>query len=245
MNRLDGGDWNAPMLEAEDKYSEDHDEWETETTWKRRRPRRRWFRVQIKFSFSFSLLLFPSSVHTLYGFISKWADQKPISLRTWLEVENFRDVVSFVSPSLLLSASLRRSFPSRYSATPADQEQIQWELERESMRFNFEEPKDTPESRRSPAPKEAVQWVPLQNHPVFSSIPSSQDEPGVSQRFPRNFMAWDGDSRLYYWDSKRYLLHRLSLRLGEPEPTSVLAAVPSKVFNLSLYSPFEIGNWFL
>lgn len=97
------------------------------------------------------------------------------------------------------------------------------------MRFNFNEPEDTPEPRRSPTPKEPVRWVPLQTHPVFSSLPSSQDEPAVPQRFPRNFMAWDGDSRLYYWDSTRYLLHRLSLRLGEPEPTSVLAAVPSKV----------------
>uniref|UniRef100_A0A1J3G4Z0 Nuclear pore complex protein NUP88 n=1 Tax=Noccaea caerulescens TaxID=107243 RepID=A0A1J3G4Z0_NOCCA len=110
------------------------------------------------------------------------------------------------------------------------------------MRFNFEEPKDTLESRRSPTPKEAVQWVPLQNHPVFSSIPSSQDEPAVSQRFPRNFMAWDGDSRLYYWDSKRYLLHRLSLRLGEPEPTSVLAAVPSKVMQPDLQLTFSVNK---
>uniref|UniRef100_A0A1J3JRS6 Nuclear pore complex protein NUP88 n=1 Tax=Noccaea caerulescens TaxID=107243 RepID=A0A1J3JRS6_NOCCA len=110
------------------------------------------------------------------------------------------------------------------------------------MRFNFEEPKDTLESRRSPTPKEAVQWVPLQSHPVFSSIPSSQDEPAVSQRFPRNFMAWDGDSRLYYWDSKRYLLHRLSLRLGEPEPTSVLAAVPSKVMQPDLQLTFSVNK---
>uniref|UniRef100_A0A1J3DKG1 Nuclear pore complex protein NUP88 n=1 Tax=Noccaea caerulescens TaxID=107243 RepID=A0A1J3DKG1_NOCCA len=110
------------------------------------------------------------------------------------------------------------------------------------MRFNFDEPKDTLESRRSPTPKEAVQWVPLQSHPVFSSIPSSQDEPAVSQRFPRNFMAWDGDSRLYYWDSKRYLLHRLSLRLGEPEPTSVLAAVPSKVMQPDLQLTFSVNK---
>ncbi|ESQ40478.1 hypothetical protein EUTSA_v10012715mg [Eutrema salsugineum] len=108
------------------------------------------------------------------------------------------------------------------------------------MKFNFEEPEDTPESRRSPTPKEAVRWVPLQSHPVFSSVPSSQDEPAVSQRFPRNYMAWDGDSRLYFWDSKRYLLHRLSLRLGEPEPTSVLAAVPSKVMQPDLQLTFSV-----
>lgn len=111
------------------------------------------------------------------------------------------------------------------------------ERERESMRFNFQEPEDTPDSRRSPTPKEPVRWVPLQSHPVFASLPSSQDEPAASQRFPRNFMAWDGDSRLYYWDSRRYLLHRLSLRLGEPEPSSVLAAIPSKViFPISVFA---------
>ncbi|KAL0736517.1 hypothetical protein Bca4012_012727 [Brassica carinata] len=113
------------------------------------------------------------------------------------------------------------------------------------MRFNFQEPEETPEPpRRSPTPKEPVRWVPLQNHPVFSSPPppSSQDEPAVSQRFPRNFMAWDGDSRLYYWDSTRYLLHRLSLRLGEPEPTSVLAAVPSKVMQPDLQLPFSVDK---
>ncbi|CAF1790231.1 hypothetical protein HID58_089768 [Brassica napus] len=110
------------------------------------------------------------------------------------------------------------------------------------MRFNFNEPEDTPEPRRSPTPKEPVRWVPLQTHPVFSSLPSSQDEPAVPQRFPRNFMAWDGDSRLYYWDSTRYLLHRLSLRLGEPEPTSVLAAVPSKVMQPDLQLAFSVNK---
>lgn len=111
------------------------------------------------------------------------------------------------------------------------------------MRFNFQEPEDTPEPRRSPTPKEPVRWVPLQNHPVFSSPPSPHDEPAASQRFPRNFMAWDGDSRLYYWDSTRYLLHRLSLRLGEPEPTSVLAAVPSKVpFPNWLFEKLRLGK---
>ncbi|KAG2262663.1 hypothetical protein Bca52824_069742 [Brassica carinata] len=75
-----------------------------------------------------------------------------------------------------------------------------------------------------------------------SPLSSSQDEPAVPQRFPRNFMAWDGDSRLYYWDSTRYLLHRLSLRLGEPEPTSVLAAVPSKVMQPDLQLAFSVNK---
>ncbi|XP_020875927.1 nuclear pore complex protein NUP88 isoform X2 [Arabidopsis lyrata subsp. lyrata] len=110
------------------------------------------------------------------------------------------------------------------------------------MRFNFQEPEDTPDSRRSPTPKEPVRWVPLQSHPVFASLPSSQDEPTPSQRFPRNFMAWDGDSRLYYWDSRRYLLHRFSLRLGEPEPSSVLAAVPSKVMQPDLQMTISVSK---
>ncbi|XP_020876041.1 nuclear pore complex protein NUP88 [Arabidopsis lyrata subsp. lyrata] len=91
-------------------------------------------------------------------------------------------------------------------------------------------------------PKEPVRWVPLQSHPVFASLPSSQDELAASQRFPRNLMAWDGDWRLYYWDSKRYLLHRLSLRLGEPEPSSVLAAVPSKVMQPDLQLTFSVSK---
>ncbi|CAN8257082.1 unnamed protein product [Cochlearia groenlandica] len=110
------------------------------------------------------------------------------------------------------------------------------------MRFNFQEQEDTPESRRSPTTKETIHWVPLESHPVFSSNPTSHDETTASQRFPRNFMAWDGDSRLYYWDSRRYLLHRLSLRLGEPEPTSVLAAVPSKVMQPDLQLSFSVNK---
>ncbi|KAL0874836.1 hypothetical protein Bca101_024541 [Brassica carinata] len=107
------------------------------------------------------------------------------------------------------------------------------------MRLNFQEPEDMPESRRSPTPKEPFRWIPLQSHPVFDSLP---DEPAASHRFPRNLMAWDGDSRLYYWDSRRYLLHRLSLRLGEPEPTSVLAAVPSKVMQPDLQVKFSVDK---
>ncbi|VVB13360.1 unnamed protein product [Arabis nemorensis] len=110
------------------------------------------------------------------------------------------------------------------------------------MKFSFDEPEDTPDSRRSSTPKEAARWVPLQSHPVFASLPSSQDDSAVPQRFPRNFMAWDGDSRLYFWDSKRYLLHRLSLRLGEPEPISVLAAVPSKVLQPDVQLTFAVNK---
>ncbi|XAR65933.1 hypothetical protein NMG60_11011950 [Bertholletia excelsa] len=80
----------------------------------------------------------------------------------------------------------------------------------------------------SSASKDEVEWLPLQNHPLFAA--------GAGQsstfRWLPNLLAWDGGSRLYFWDSKKHCLHRLSIRLGEPEPTSVLAASPSKVLQL-------------
>lgn len=92
------------------------------------------------------------------------------------------------------------------------------------MRFNFDLEETKPGPSRSATPKDEVEWVPLQHHPVFSST-SSADSPPL-----RNLLAWDGASRLYFWDSDELCLHRISVRLGEPEPTSVSAASPSKVF---------------
>jgi len=100
------------------------------------------------------------------------------------------------------------------------------------MRFNFDSLEADDGSRRSLTPKEEVQWVPLQNHPVFASAASSavgNTETEASSRAQSNLLAWDGASKLYYWDPDKQCLHRISIRLGEPESTSVTAASPSKV----------------
>ncbi|KAK2981001.1 hypothetical protein RJ640_023327, partial [Escallonia rubra] len=80
----------------------------------------------------------------------------------------------------------------------------------------------TPPSSSSSAPKEELQWLPLRHHPAFSAA-------ATNDQMPRNLMAWDGASRLYFWDSHKQCLHRISVRLGEPDPASILAASPSKV----------------
>ena len=106
------------------------------------------------------------------------------------------------------------------------------------MRFNFNLSESTEDNcRRSLTPKEEVQWVPLQNHPVFTSVYGSGAiaTASVPDRAVKNLLSWDGASRLYYWDSNKQCLHRISIRLGEPEPTSVVAASPSKV-NFKSYS---------
>lgn len=84
-----------------------------------------------------------------------------------------------------------------------------------------------------PSSKAEIQWVPLQNHPLFSSTAENVGDSSM----PRNLMTWDGASRLYFWDSNKTCLHRISIRLGEPDPGSILAASPSKVF-LFLFSVF-------
>lgn len=106
------------------------------------------------------------------------------------------------------------------------------------MRFSFdlsdtllEEP-----SKRFLTPKEEVEWVPLQKHPFFTSSTTDIGAIGAAgasdvSLAPRNLLAWDGSSRLYYWDTNKQCLLRISIRLGEPEPTSVIAASPSKVFS--------------
>lgn len=97
------------------------------------------------------------------------------------------------------------------------------------MRFNFDLHDANLVQRRSVTPKDEVEWVPLQNHPVFSSSTTEDHVSTSATSFPRNLVAWDGASRLYFWDSNKHCLHRISIKLGEPEPTSVLAASPSKV----------------
>lgn len=105
------------------------------------------------------------------------------------------------------------------------------------MRFNFDLQDPNLTQRRSVTPKEEVEWVPLQNHPIFSSTTTTTTEDHASTSAtssPRNLVAWDGATRLYFWDSNKRCLHRISIRLGEPQPTSVLASSPSKVLFLSL-----------
>ncbi|KAI9109483.1 hypothetical protein K1719_019537 [Acacia pycnantha] len=83
------------------------------------------------------------------------------------------------------------------------------------------------EPRRSTTAKEEVEWVPLEKHPVFVAVNNSIDD-NSNVAFSRNLVAWDGSSRLYFWEPNSNCLHYLSLRLGEPEPTSILVASPSK-----------------
>ncbi|KAF5771096.1 putative nucleoporin NUP88/NUP82 [Helianthus annuus] len=124
------------------------------------------------------------------------------------------------------------------------------------MRFNFDIPEPntkealTPPSHsnshsqslsRSPSSatpaNDEVEWLPLQNHPIFSTPTAANDAPRN-----RNLMAWDGASRLYYWDLNTQSLHRISLRFGEPDPTSVLAASPSKVLRTDVELNFVVGR---
>ncbi|KAK8508334.1 hypothetical protein V6N13_055783 [Hibiscus sabdariffa] len=114
------------------------------------------------------------------------------------------------------------------------------------MRFNFDvaESADGGDSRRSSTPKEELQWVPLQNHPVFTSADGGATDAAASasSRGVKNLLAWDGASRLYYWDSDKQCLHRISIRLGEPVPTSVVAATPSKVLRADKELNFVVNK---
>nr|XP_034923775.1 nuclear pore complex protein NUP88-like isoform X2 [Populus alba] len=107
------------------------------------------------------------------------------------------------------------------------------------MRFNFDLTESNPNSssRKSLTPKEDIQWVPLQNHPLFAS--SDED---TAPQSPSNLLAWDGASRIYYWDSNLRCLHRISIRLGDPKPSSVLAASLSKVLQTDAEINFEVNK---
>ncbi|KAG6735029.1 hypothetical protein I3842_01G299900 [Carya illinoinensis] len=104
------------------------------------------------------------------------------------------------------------------------------------MRFNFDLYDSDIVQTRSVTPKDEVQWVPLHNHPVFTSTVAHAS----IASFPGNLVAWDGASRLYFWDSHKNCLRRISIRLGEPEPTSVLAASPSKVLQADMELNFVV-----
>ncbi|XP_057788894.1 nuclear pore complex protein NUP88 isoform X2 [Salvia miltiorrhiza] len=113
------------------------------------------------------------------------------------------------------------------------------------MRFSFDLTET--DGRQSPAPspssstpKSELEWFPLQNHPLFSSAGATPAAADTAGRKPPNLMAWDGASRLYIWDLKKKCLHRLSIRLGEPDPSSILAASPSKVLQAETPLSFEV-----
>ena len=118
------------------------------------------------------------------------------------------------------------------------------------MRFNFnfiglDDSGDGLESLSSPStstPKEDVEWLPLQHHPIFTSAADGALPPSssASSKTLTNLLAWDGASRLYFWDSQKQCLHRISVQLGEPDPSSILAASPSKVPPLPLPSFFSM-----
>lgn len=110
--------------------------------------------------------------------------------------------------------------------------------------FNFSDTGSNVESRQSltpssPAtPGEDVQWFPLQNHPLFTANTNGGFlASSFSSKTVKNLFAWDGASRLYFWDSRNRCLHRISVRLGEPDPGFILAAAPSKVLpSLSFFA---------
>ena len=70
------------------------------------------------------------------------------------------------------------------------------------MRFSFDLQDPNLTQRRSVTPKDEVEWVPLQNHPIFySTTTTTTTEDHVSTSAtssPRNLMAWDGATRLYF-----------------------------------------------
>lgn len=102
------------------------------------------------------------------------------------------------------------------------------------MRFNFDiTSTDDPKTLTPTDPQ--LQWVPLQNHPLFSSTTTTA-------AVPENLLAWDGASRVYYWDSAKQCLNRISIRLGEPDPTSVLAASPAKALQADVPLNFVVNR---
>ncbi|PIN21581.1 Nuclear pore complex, Nup88/rNup84 component [Handroanthus impetiginosus] len=114
------------------------------------------------------------------------------------------------------------------------------------MRFGYDVTE--PDGRESPTPspsnstpKAELQWFPLQNHPLFSSAAATAT-PAAADRMHPNLMTWDGASRLYFWDLNKKCLHRISIRLGEPDPESILAAYPSKVLQADTPLGFEVNK---
>ncbi|KAL7214788.1 hypothetical protein ACSBR1_027050 [Camellia fascicularis] len=125
------------------------------------------------------------------------------------------------------------------------------------MRYNFDlqeteaeeqqtlKPTSSPSSSSTPTGE--LKWLPLQNHPIFSTAvdgggSSSSSSSSSSFPMPKNLMAWDGASRLYFWDSIKQCLHRISIRLADPDPSSILAASPSKVMQPDVQLTFVVNK---
>ncbi|GAA0148195.1 transporter [Lithospermum erythrorhizon] len=96
-----------------------------------------------------------------------------------------------------------------------------------------------PASPPPSTPKEELQWVPLQHHPVFSAVHGDNNHSSAAKT-AANLLAWDGASRLYVWDSHKRCLHRISIRLGEAESNTILAASPSKVLQADAQLKFDV-----
>ncbi|KAL6980697.1 Nuclear pore complex protein nup88 [Sarracenia purpurea var. burkii] len=119
------------------------------------------------------------------------------------------------------------------------------------MRYGFDTPEtggfERPTLTPTPSskPKDDGEWIPLQNHPIFATSSTAGDG-GTARsstfRMPENLMAWDGASRLYFWDSDKRCLHRISVSLGEPDHTSVLAASNSKVLQADVQLTFVVNK---
>nr|XP_043631960.1 nuclear pore complex protein NUP88 [Erigeron canadensis] len=131
------------------------------------------------------------------------------------------------------------------------------------MRLNFDFPESTTDEPLTPPPppqpqprspsqpqpvspssattgNDDVEWLPLQNHPIFSTTTTARPFSNVPRN--RNLMAWDGASRLYYWDINSQTLNRITLRFGEPDPSSVLAASPPKVMRADVELNFTVDR---
>ncbi|XP_050209533.1 nuclear pore complex protein NUP88 [Mercurialis annua] len=108
------------------------------------------------------------------------------------------------------------------------------------MKFNFDftdSKPDSPSPHKSPTPQQDTHWIPLTSHPLFTATTTADAPPPRS-----DLLAYDTSSRLYYWDSTKKCLHRISIRLGDPEPTSVLAATPSKVLQTDVEVDFSVSK---
>ncbi|PNX67993.1 nuclear pore complex protein [Trifolium pratense] len=96
----------------------------------------------------------------------------------------------------------------------------------------------------TPTPKEELEWLPLPKHPLFTTTTTTTaTTTTTSSNVTRNLLAFDEiNNRLYFWDTNNNRLHRLSLRLGDPDPTSVLAASPSKVLQTDVVLDFDVNK---
>ncbi|XP_010924188.2 nuclear pore complex protein NUP88 isoform X2 [Elaeis guineensis] len=122
--------------------------------------------------------------------------------------------------------ALSASSPSSFSSTPSHPQAA------------------SPATKKASIPQ-AVEWVALQKHPVFSG---RRRPPAVSSGRSGNLAAWDASSsRLSLWDPEARCLHRLSLRFCDPKPDSssssvfAEAAVPSEILLPDIQIQFVVN----